>query len=207
MKNNLKTAVKEKEIKHLLHFTKMENLDSILKNGLIGRTELEESGINHVTNDSYRYDQQESAICCSIGHPNYKMFYALRQQDTSVPWVVIAIKRVVLWSKKCAFCTTNAGNNTVSSIPIDDRIGFNPFMAMFSEQEHVPSRTKLGIPDRCPTDPQAEVLVLEPIQPKYILAVLTSTDRVAIELREKYPEFRFEYIRTAFSYRKDYTHW
>lgn len=207
MKNSLKTAVKDKEIKHLLHFTKIENLDSILRNGLLGRSVLENSGINHVTNDQYRYDKQESAICCSIGHPNYKMFYPLRQQNTEEQWVVLVIKRVVLWSKACAFCTTNAASNSVTAIPLEDRMGFDPFIAMFSEQEHAPIRSVLAIPDRCPTDPQAEVLVLEGIEPKFIMGAMTDTHSRAKELRAKYPDFRFEYNRTAFLYRKDWKHW
>lgn len=207
MKNALKKAVKAREIRHLLHFTRLANLESILEHGLVGRSVLEENGINHVTNDAHRFDQQNSAVCCSIGHPNYKLFYPFRLNNPDDEWVVLAIKRVVIWSKSCAFCTTNAASNTVTAIPIHERQGFHPFVSMFNEQEDAPSREELGIPDRCPTDPQAEVLVLEPIEPKYIIGAMTNTERVARELRAKHSDFEFKYIRTAFLPRKDYKHW
>lgn len=95
----MQDEVKNRGIEYLWHFTKIENLDSILRNGLIPRGVLSAQGINVNFNDHHRLDRQVNANCLSIGHPNYKMFYRLRVQDSSQLWVVLAIKPEVLWTK------------------------------------------------------------------------------------------------------------
>ena len=207
MSNSLKKAVKNLGIPYLYHFTRFENLDSILKHGLIGRQKLEERGIDHSVNDSLRLDGELSAICCSIGHPNYKMFYPLRLGNPDVDWIVLALKKSVIWNKTCAFCSTNAASGTVTSISIEDRIGFTPFVSLFNELENIPSRSELKLDKYCPTDPQAEVLVLEDIEPKFIVGGMTANGKLAEELRAKYPKFIFKYVRQAFGPRTDYEHW
>jgi hypothetical protein len=100
----MKEIVKNRKIKHLIHFTRIENLKSILSDGIKTRENLEESGKGIIFNDTDRADNCTNAICCSICHPNYKMFYSLRQRDSNKEWVVIAIKKDIIWKKDCAFC-------------------------------------------------------------------------------------------------------
>jgi len=154
----MKQAVEKKGIKNVLHFTRWENLSSILREGLIPRQSLETWASRFVFNDQVRVDYQKNANCLSIGHPNYKMFYGLRCADPSTQWVVITFKENVLWEKNCAFCVENAASSKVSSIPIEERKGIGAFEAMFAPSAGARARVQLGIPNHFPTNPQAEVL-------------------------------------------------
>jgi len=124
-----------------------------------------------------------------------------------VNWVVLVIKKSILWSKDCAFCQTNAASSSVTSIDIEKRKGFDAFVSIFQEKEGIPSRSELKIKDNCPTDPQAEVLVFDDIEPRLIVGALTSSENQAKLLRVQYPDYLFKYVRAAFSPRKDYKHW
>lgn len=199
--------IKEREIDYVWHFARLSNLESILQNGLIGRDTLEQWTVQPAFNDHYRLDHQKNAVCCSIGHPNYKMFYSLRVNNPDEEWVVIACKPDILWEKDCAFCTENAASNNVTCIPIEQRKGKEAFERMFEEVDGIPSRKELGLPDDCPTNPQAEILVFGNIEPQYIVGAICYSKARETELKEKYPNFEFLYHRSFYSARKDYEHW
>jgi hypothetical protein len=203
----IENEVKSREIEHLWHFTKVENLDSILKSGMMPRAMLEAQSANVAYNDEHRLDYQKTANCLSLGHPNYKMFYRLRRVNPNQGWVVLGIDPEVLWIKDCAFCDQNAATGSVASTPIAQRKGLQAFQKMFFPVAGKPDRGALGLPDDCPTNPQAEILVYGVIEPKYIVGAITQTKAIENELIEKYPEFEFLYHRAHFSARKDYEHW
>lgn len=203
----MKDAVKKRKINYVWHFTRLSNIESILRYGLISRQDLEDSGMQAEFNDDYRYDLQKNAICCSIGHPNYKMFYSLRQNIPDAKWVVLGLKPKVLWEKDCAFCVSNAASNEVTCIPISHRKGLPAFNKLFEEIDGKPKRSELGIPDSCPTNPQAEILILERIKPEYIIGAITQNKATETELKSKYKNYDFKYHRALFSARKDYQNW
>lgn len=203
----MKDTVKKRGIDTVWHFTRLSNVDSIYKHGLLSRQDLENSGIHSDFNDDYRLDCQKDAICCSLGHPNYKMFWGLRQDNPDVEWVVLAIKSSVLWEKDCAFCVTNAASNEVTCIPIFERKGLAAFNRMFEEIDGKPTRAELRISDYSPTNPQAETLVFGGIKSEYIDGAITQTKATETELIGKYKEWGFLYHRSLFKPRKDFRHW
>lgn len=203
----MKSIVKEREIKYIWHFARLKNLGSILHHGLIGRSTLERWAEPPEFNDSYRLDRQKDAVCCSIGHPNYKMFYSLRMNNPAEEWVVIACKPDILWEKECAFCTENAASNNVACIPIEQRKNKKAFERMFEEVDGIPSRAEIGLGNDCPTNPQAEILVFGNIEPKYIIGAICPTKAIEIRLKNQFPDFDFLYHRSFYSPRKDYKHW
>jgi hypothetical protein len=203
----VKETIESKKIEYVWHFTRLANLDGILTHGLINRQSILKKGLPSEFNDDYRFDECEDSICCSIGHPNYKMFYSLRQDNPDSEWVVIVLQPSVLWEKDCAFCATNAASNEVTCIPIQHRKGIDAFNKLFDELPGKPPRNELGISESCPTDPQAEVLVFGDIEPKYIVGVVTKSKQTETALKAKYPNFEFLYHRALFSARKDYQHW
>jgi hypothetical protein len=111
----------------LVHFTRIENLRSILQNGLLNRSLLETRGQQFFCNDSDRVDGHPEAICLSISFPNYRMFYSIRKQKEKAEevkdsqWVVLLLDAKVLWELDCAFCQENASSNAVRHIPLEDR--------------------------------------------------------------------------------------
>lgn len=162
----------ENRITKLIHFTRLENLKWILRYGLLSRKSLQEfSQIQHpIFNDSYRFDGHLEAICLSISFPNYKMFYKLRQDNPNKDWAVLVIDSRILWEFDCAFYTENAASNIARNTSIQQRKEYSSFVEMFSDYNHI-KRSNLCIPNNYPTNPQAEVLVFESINPEYILEV------------------------------------
>lgn len=203
----MENEVKSHDINHVWHFTKIENVDSILTSGLIPRATLETRGAAVAYNDQYRIDEQRSANCLSIGHPNYKMFYSLRCQSLNQAWVVVAFKPEILWLKNCAFCHENAASSNVTAIPIQLRKGVAAFERMFAPVAGKPDRAALKLPNDCPTNPQAEVLVFDTIDPQYIEGVITPDKQTEQALKAKYPNFNFLYHQAFYSPRLDYEHW
>jgi hypothetical protein len=203
----IQQAVKARKIDYVWHFTRLQNLHRILTYGLQSRASLDASGADFEFNDEYRFDYQREAICCSLGHPNYKMFYKLRQEKPGIEWVVLGIAPSVLWEKDCAFCVENAASNNVTCIPIELRKGPEAFNRLFSEIAGKPKRSALNLPDYCPTNPQAEILIFGDVEPNYIVGAITQSKQRETQLKTKYPGFDFLYHRSLFMPRKDYGSW
>jgi hypothetical protein len=203
----MQNEVKNRSIEYLWHFTKVENIDSILTNGLIPRGTLEQQGTNVAYNDQNRFDDEKGANCLSLGHPNYKMFYSLRCQNTAQQWVVLGIKPEILWIKDCAFCYENAASLNVTSIPIEQRKGLQAFQHLFTAAAGKPDRASLKLPDDCPTNPQAEILAFSVIEPQYIIGAITPNKDLETQFKTQYPNFEFIYHRAFYYARLDYEHW
>lgn len=68
-------------------------------------------------------------------------------------------------------------------------------------------RVKLGIADSFPTNPQAEVLMLQGVPKDYILGLITSSVEQENRLKAKYPNHQIILKPTYFSYRNDWSYW
>lgn len=204
----MKKLLKERNIDWLLHFTRAENLPNILKYGLLPRCDLETKGIDVQVNDQYRYDGCEDAICLSVEFPNYKMFYRLRQEDTSVNWVVLLLNADLICDLECAFCHDNAGSAKVYNIPLDERMDERAFDKMFDELRNGPTREKLGIESWYPTSPQAEILVFDKVPTSYFHSAFFNNNNTLNEYIEIIPQgIKAKVYSRAFSYRKDWEFW
>ena len=147
----------------------------------------------------------------SIEFPNYKMFFSLRDKNKDIKWAIIKINSRLLSDIECAFCWTNAADKSVSSIPIRQRIGKDAFLKMFEEREGYPSRKVLGIPKNYPTNPQAEVLVLDTVSVEYIDEIIFS-NKIEMEILEKINKIKPDNIsvkkdESKFFPRRDHKHW
>ena len=203
----------ERHITKLCHFTRIENLKSILHLGLLGRTLLQEvSKIQQtqqsIFNDDYRLDGHTEAVCLSISFPNYKMFYKLNHSNPK-EWVVLLIEPYLLWEFDCAFYGENAASNAVKHISLSERKCFSSFAQMFMDYNNH-KRQDIGISSNCPTHPQAEVLILEPISPKYIMEVHFNdkevTQKWLTENKGKFTQ-KFTYGSQYFMPREDWAAW
>lgn len=203
----MRSAVQARDIKAVFHFTRYSNLPSILTQGIRSRAELEAWHQPPAFNDMHRLDNQKNAICFSIGFPNYKMFWGLRQDHRQEQWAVLAVKPDILWEKDCAFCVENAASANVTRIPLAQRKGIPAFNALFQEINGKPSRATLGLPLKYPTNPQAEVLVFDVVEPRYIIGAYCQTSQMKDACSQQFPQFQFLQTGNAFSARKDYAHW
>ena len=112
----MEQIIKRRGIKLLYHFTLLDNLESIIANGIVTRTYVAENGITATFNDELRLDHHENATCLSIAHPNYKLFYTFRQKNTDKDWVVIGLHPQILIDKNCSFYPTNAASALMLSL-------------------------------------------------------------------------------------------
>jgi hypothetical protein len=206
--------VASRGVKHLVHFTRVENVDGILTRGLIGREDLGAEGLEFLVNDQHRFDYQPNATCLSISFPNYKMFYALRQKDPAADWAVLRLKPEILRDKRCAFARMNAASREMACTPLEERTSKSALESMFLDHDGFPHRVTLRIPDHYTTNPQAEVLALQEIEPKYIQDVLFNAkgkiqniELVRQLVRNHKGMTQFLYGPPYFQPRSDYTHW
>ena len=169
----------DRGITTLCHFTRVENLQSILQDGLIGRSLLEARGQQFLFNDPDRADGHKEAVCLSISFPNDLLFSKFRYKYSSgnrSEWVVLLLDAKVLWELDCAFCQENAASNTVRHLSWEEKKKPDVLKSMF-RGEHRDTKGKVyqrhssQIPQHYPTHPQAEVLVRYRIGPEYIKEV------------------------------------
>lgn len=205
--------VKERGIAALVHFTRIDNLPSVMQHGLCVPSECTNQKLKPVRNDKYRHDGAD-AVCSTITVPNYRMFFPLRQNaPAGTNWAVIAINPAVLWETDCAFCVTNAASASVTAIPLARRKGLEALKQMFADYPGK-ARSELNIPNNYTTNPQAEVLLLEGVPLKYIFGLVFNTANLAAEYKAKYEgkpplhtHIKTYHFSSYFQPRKDYEHW
>lgn len=203
----MEASVKARSIPYALHFTRLSNFESIYCNGIIPRSQIACLNPPPVINDLYRFDNCENANCLSIGYVNYKMLYLLRMQNPDVEWVIFVLKPNILWEKQCAFCVENASSNNVRNIQLEQRMTTDAFNSMFNEVPGKPTRVQLNLPRYYTTNPQAEVLVFDTIEPEYIGAVIFETNELAERYNNELDTDIMIYNPSFFSGRHDYQHW
>lgn len=86
--------------------------------------------------------------------------------------------------------------------------------SMFEEVASGIQRANLGIPDEYTTDPQAEILILGVVDPKYIIDINVNeesrvNDMASLQrLFQPFSgSFTFLHDESLFTYRSDYEHW
>lgn len=164
------------QVPYLLHFTRVTNLPSIMAHGLYPIARAHEVGAVPDVNDQLRLDGYRNGTSVSIAFPNSQMFYKYRKacQDNGedVDWAVLVLHPAVLWTKDSAFCRHNAADARISGLPLAGLKTLQAFTGMFDEIEGHTSREEQKLKGFDPTDVQAEVLVLDVIEPQYILGAV-----------------------------------
>jgi hypothetical protein len=173
----IRKLVSELKIPFLIHFTRVENLQSIIQHGLWPVARIGEIGVKPQINDQHRIDGHLEATSLSVAFPNYRMFYKYRMENKNTDWVVLGIDPAVLWKKECAFCKHNAADSKITCQSLPALKSAESFKSMFEEIDGRSSRTDQKLKEFYPTDEQAEVLVFEVIEPKYICGVSFDTSK------------------------------
>ena len=199
----IKEYIAARGIHSLYHFTRVENLESILQRGLLSVAELQRQGILHYYNDSARMDKCLEANCLSISFPNYKMFFKMRQEKATDRWLVLELDAKILYELDCAFCRTNAARRDIAALSLDERRGVDALEHMYDETEHM----RAAIPQNYPTDPQAEVLALDKIPPEYIRCVYVNNESLQINIEGTNKNIDCRVDGEFFGPRCDYEAW
>jgi len=169
-----------RSITRVTHFTRLQNLRSILEHGLWPVTAFVDLREQPVRNDDKRFDGHLDKVSLSITHPNDALFFkwhADTYQDQA--WVVISLDPSVLWELPCLLFPANAaraGGRTAithSNAPLAA-----DFEQLFAEPTNGTTRVQLGHAPTDTTDPQAEVMISVKIAPTYFqsIAVFNAVD-------------------------------
>lgn len=195
---------KSRGIEYLIHFTRVSNLTSILTNGIIPRSILQNNRIQFSHNDDHRFDEREDRTCLSITSPNYKMFYPMRLNYPADDWTVIRLSPKILWELDCLFTETNAATRYIRDTPDNELRGAAALEKLFAGDE---LRQQLQLNSYDTTDVQAEVMVSGIIPPNYIIDLNFTyqnqiKDLVALQaMARAFPQFPWE-IRASYFYQR-----
>lgn len=212
----IQDVINKRNIKYLVHFTRLENLDNILKNGIIPRNDMEDEFVNpfdffdedkksngkYIYNDHLRLDAKCDYSCFSIHFPNEKMFYSLRQNNKNTKWAVIVFSSDILLKYDCLFYPCNAADGNVRNEDIALFQGADALESMF----YLENRESF-LRDHHPTDVQAEVLIRGKISPNYIKGAFLDDEKLTNYYQENFPDFTFKYVTEGtrvFTTRKAY---
>lgn len=175
-------VLSENKIKYLVHFTRIENLRSILTHGILDVQSLIANGIEYIGNDKRRYDGKTDCTCFSIEFPNDSLLNSFRRKAASNKWgvLVLDVKILVESDAKSYFCMHNAATGSIRN-EINQLDTVESFRKMFSEiitytrsgREQIRLRTNHK--SYLPTSNQAEILITGKIDTSYINAIAVSS--------------------------------
>lgn len=186
-KEDIKEFAQELGIPHLVHFTHVSNLESIIEHGLLSREKVDALNKDAVTNDEERYDGRTNTISLSIAHPNDRMFYKYRDNDED--WCVLGVKREILWKDDCLFLKHNAADARMSTKEDGELSTIEAFKSMYDEMDELDSRQEQCLERYDPTDKQAEILVPDKIPVEYLIGAYVSSRRV----KKRYSDLLVDY--------------
>ena len=207
----IKQQVEMRGIKWLVHFTHLQNVNSILKHGIMPRRETEQldqtldKEWDFIFPDSSRADEK-NASWFSIMFPNNEMLWHKRKQYPDEYWVFLLLKPDVLWECDCAFYSTNAASTGLRHKPVADFKTIAAFEAMFASEVKKETTYEIktitrpeGLKPYLPTDVQAEVLVFNTIAPSYITHCYChwSLGDVAARIAPHYPNIDIAFFPNA----------
>jgi hypothetical protein len=150
-----------RNITSLFHFTSIKNLESIAANGFLGRETLSVKNLAFTPSDEIRYEPILDGVCFSLSRPNNYM--AARKIMSGHEMVLLELHGLseLLTSYNFIASPGNFGSpllkRKIESWP-EEFIAGQGLMNMFGNSE---VRKKYLIPDFEPTDPQAEVIMLD----------------------------------------------
>lgn len=210
LKAQIKKDVEERKIEYLVHFTAIENIPSILSNGIHSVYSLDKLDFSYDYNDEYRLDGYENAISLSVMFPNYSMFYKYRiYNKPPKDMAVLSISPSILWEKECAFYYNNAASSDFNNTSARELNTYDSWCEMFCEEYGENSRKQLRLPSYYTTNPQAEILCFDTIDPNYILDVCFENQVMIDKYKHILPNKKdFYYIfRNLYAPRFDYAFW
>ena len=166
----VRDVIEERGIIRVCHFTRIENLESILaKRYIYSRKELDSLGIKRIDNDPRRLDGHKDYICCSITRPNRFLLGKWIRENTGGrnDWIVLCIDPQIM-ARDCSFSPVNAATDGGQHI----REGVEALESMFNETVSTSKRVDRrypDYPDDRTTSEQAEVLIKKriPINERY----------------------------------------
>jgi len=207
----IKNEANRRGITQLVHFTMINHLGQILKEGIFSRRKLRKDKLNNPNysfTDLDDYGNNSEWISTTISFPNYKMFYKKRMNKEGLEhlkeakgWAVIALDSKVIWELDCRFSHLNAAARSYFTTPSFAK--YEKFVLMFGQS----NLRSPNLPDEYTSDPQAEVLVSDYIPTKYIKEIFFEDIESANNFTRNFnPNVKVTVDRKYFKYRADYSY-
>lgn len=199
-----KETLNNKGIENLYHFTNVKNINSIMENGILSRNELDKikeelDKIEYECFDNDRADCHKDYISLSIEHHNYKMLHSRYPCDKDKEnMAILELDTSILTEEnikmKCS--VENAACNSGANIKDLNEENFN-------ELYYTDGRAD-NLNKKYPTNPQAEILIKDKIDSKYIKNVYFYSEEAkkGCGNNSKYQVDKYKYCP-----RPDYKHW
>ena len=172
------TYLNSRGIEHLVHFTHIDNVPRIIKEGVRPRSLQEPMGI---WSDDQRLDGNTDYSCFSLSYPNYRMLYKKNKVGEKAyhQYVILLIDPsvlAVLPIEKVMYFQNNAASTL--SKKNQDRYGINALKLLFADEVTsnegiIIKRSEQNISDEYTTDPQAEIQISAIIPAQYIKKIVT----------------------------------
>lgn len=177
--DHIAAIINQRGIEHILHFTRVENLPHILRHGILSRATLAHADFAVQTSDAERLDERDDAISVSISCYAPAMFDAKRYRAGNRSWAILILRPELLWRNHCLFFQQGAATNAMK-YEQGKRYGGYALERLFEDfplpaDPRISFRSEYGLPSSWPTSSDAEVQVMEPIDPKYILGAWVET--------------------------------
>lgn len=172
-----------------VHFTDEDNLDSILKNGILSLKEIEKRGIASKTNDERRLDRALDYISISIKRPNKILLNDFKNKGSIKKPIYIYLNPFSVLSfyglMDIIFCDKNAAARACEKG--NSWLDFENIFAPSKQYQTTTnsfSYNRQGKEKYEPTDRQAEILVQNCIPENAIAFILDSNNKLIFERKK-----------------------
>ena len=185
-------VIESNKVKYLVHFTRIENLSSILERGVLSIKELNLRGLEYFNNDYGRNDGRTECSCFSVEFPNISLFNAFNRKQIDSSWIVLLIDVEVLLLQESEkyFCVHNAASRGIrEQMKYKQLRTAQDFYNMFSEHVEFSKRNGDYYINRTidksylTTSGQAEILIEGVVDREFIKGIMTrrETDKLIVD--------------------------
>lgn len=149
--------LRSRNVTEFVHFTVADNLEGILRQGLLPRATLDRQGASYISTDDLRLEGK-AVVNLSITNPNIKMFYGKRKELSDRLFAILTLDPALLSDSAGSyeFSSTNAASSFSQPCSVEELFAGN--RPAFFESSW-------------PTDNQAEVLISGRINPEFIRTI------------------------------------
>ena len=166
----IKEYCDKRGVEELIHFAPISRMPFILRYGLLTNAILRNA--RSEVGDQSRFDGNDDHACLSINFPNYKLFFKRRSDaGPAEKWCVLSVSRALTWERSCIFypCNAATGKGTYG------KRGITGLKEMFADTSEGTNRDR-ALKNSYTTNPQAEILVPDAVEPEFIEKVYFETE-------------------------------